>query len=109
MTKCLCPLELCTVSMAPLSATSTKIFSLRAVARRLKEILVEVEAKQFWLRAQFVPESAGNASAGHLYCSLVDHNENGKVAARTYSYPPASRATTIRTGSISHPLASRWR
>ncbi len=57
-----------------------KIFSLRAITRRLKELLVEVEAKQFWVRAQFVPENGFRA--GHLYCSLVDNDDTGSTVAR---------------------------
>ncbi len=48
----------------------------------MKEILVEIESKQFWVRAQFVPENSGRNSAGHLYCSLVDNDDSGKAVAR---------------------------
>ena len=59
-----------------------KVFQLRAVTRRLKDLLVEVEAKRFWVRAQCVPESGGRLSTGHFYCSLVDNDDRGKPAAR---------------------------
>ena len=59
-----------------------KFFRLRAVTKRLKQLLVEVEAKRFWVRAQCVPESGGCLTTGHFYCSLVDNDDRGNPAAR---------------------------
>lgn len=39
------------------------IFPLHAITRRLKELLVEVDWKRFWVQAQFVPENGGRLIA----------------------------------------------
>lgn len=60
---------------------SETIFPLQAITQRLKEVLVEFEAKRFWVRAQFVPDG-GTRRNGHCYGSLVEHDETGRPIAK---------------------------
>ena len=68
--------------MDHIAPPSQTIFPLHAITRRLKELLVEVESKRFWVQAQFVPENGGKLSGGHCYASLVETDETGKTIAR---------------------------
>jgi exodeoxyribonuclease VII large subunit len=68
--------------MNPISEIPKAIFPLSAVTRRLKELLLEVESKQFWVQAQFIPENSGQATAGHCYGQLVENGANGRTIAR---------------------------
>jgi exonuclease VII large subunit len=68
--------------MNPTSDTPKAIIHLSTVTRRLKELLLEVETKQFWVQAQFIPENSGQAQAGHCYGQLVENGENGRTIAR---------------------------
>ena len=58
------------------------IFPLRAVTQRLKEVLVDVESKRFWVQAQFVPDGSGKRRNGHCYGCLVEYDEDGQPAAQ---------------------------
>ena len=47
-----------------------RIFRLAAVTGRIRDLLLEVSAKRFWVRAQLVARSA--ARSGHFYGELLD-------------------------------------
>jgi exonuclease VII large subunit len=68
--------------MDQIAQPSHTIFSLHAITRRLKELLVAVESKRFWVQAQFVPKNGGKLSGGHRYASLVETDKTGKTTAR---------------------------
>src|SRR6202040_2494789 len=58
-----------------------KIFPLRAITARLKSILLDATNKQFWVRAQLVPDKV-NRTSGHFYGELVDIDEDGRTVAK---------------------------
>ena len=53
------------------SAHPPKIFRLRAVTARIKDIILDVTTKKFWVQAHLVI-SKGGVRSGHFYCELVD-------------------------------------
>lgn len=57
-----------------------KIFQLRAVTARIKEILSPVTEKQFWVRAHLVTRQGNAVRGGHFYGELVDYEDNKQVA-----------------------------
>lgn len=58
-----------------------KIFRLRDVTSRIRELLLPATQKQFWVRAEFVPDR-GRKSGGHCYGHLVEHDSNGKEVGK---------------------------
>lgn len=62
-------------------AQPPKVFRLRAVTARIREIILDVTGKQFWVRAHLVINKGG-PKAGHFYCDLVDVDDAGQPVAR---------------------------
>lgn len=58
-----------------------KIFRLRDVTSRIRELLLPATQKQFWVRAEFVPDR-GRKSGGHCYGHLVENNSNGQEVVK---------------------------
>ncbi len=58
-----------------------KIFRLKDVTSRLRAILLEASAKQFWVRAQFIPDR-GAKRTGHCYGNLVEVDPSGRTVAK---------------------------
>lgn len=56
------------------------IFRLSAVTARIRDLLLEVTARRFWIRAQLV--ARGAARSGHFYGELVDVDEAGQTVAK---------------------------
>lgn len=67
--------------MSEPESPSPRIFRLRDVAQRLQEVLLPVTAKQFWLRAQLVPDKV-RTSGGHFYGQLVEKDADGSDVAK---------------------------
>lgn len=68
--------------MSPASdePSAPRTFRLSEVTRRLRDILLPATEKQFWVRAQFVPDKV--RSSGNLYGNLVETDARGKEIAR---------------------------
>lgn len=65
---------------APHSNQPPRIFRLAAVTGRIRDLLLEVSAKRFWVRAQLVARSA--ARSGHFYGELLDVADDGQTVAK---------------------------
>jgi exodeoxyribonuclease VII large subunit len=65
----------------PQSTEQVRIFRLRAITGRLKSILLDATQKQFWVRAQLVPDKV-NRMRGHFYGELADIDEDGRTVAK---------------------------
>lgn len=59
----------------------TRLFCLSGVAARLRDVLLPVSAKKFWVRAQFVPVR-NPAPGGHFYGQLIKASDVGQDIAR---------------------------
>lgn len=57
-----------------------RIFRLAAVTGRIRDLLLEVSAKRFWVQAQLVARSA--ARSGHFYGELLDIDDDGQTVAK---------------------------
>jgi exodeoxyribonuclease VII large subunit len=57
------------------------VHRLRAVTRRIGDLLLEASARRFWVRAQLVVGSR-ERRAGHFYCELVDVDDRGRQVAK---------------------------
>lgn len=64
----------------PPSNQPPRIFRLAAVTGRIRDLLLEVSAKRFWVRAQLVARSA--ARSGHFYGELLDVADDGQTVAK---------------------------
>lgn len=62
-------------------AAAPRLFRLSEVTNRLRDILLPVTARKFWVRAQFVPDR-NRAPGGHIYGQLVESDDFGKDVAR---------------------------
>ena len=71
-----------------------RIFRLAAVTGRIRDLLLEVSAKRFWVRAQLVARSA--ARSGHFYGELLDVDEGGQTVAKLNAVIWRSSLTEIR-------------
>lgn len=71
-----------------------KIFRLAAVTSRIRDLLLEVSAKRFWVRAQLVARSA--ARSGHFYGELLDVEEDGQTVAKMSAVIWRSNLEAIR-------------
>lgn len=69
-----------TASVAQISQPP-KIYRLRKITGRIREIILEVTAKQFWVQAHLIVNKGGT-KAGHFYCELVDLDDAGQQVAR---------------------------
>jgi len=58
-----------------------RVFHLREVTARLRKILLPTMQKEFWVRAQFVPDRTRKAG-GHCYGHLVETDETGAEIAK---------------------------
>lgn len=67
--------------MSEPESTPPRIFRLQDVTKRLREVLLPVTAKQFWLRAQLVPEKT-RSSGGHYFGQLVEKDDKGRDVAK---------------------------
>lgn len=65
----------------PSDAPTPRLFRLSEVTTRLRDVLLPVTAKRFWVRAQFVPDR-NRAPGGHIYGQLVESDDLGKDIAR---------------------------
>ena len=79
-----------------------RIFRLAAVTGRIRDLLLEVSAKRFWVRAQLVARSA--ARSGHFYGELLEDGVRTLDASvehmlRMGTLPP-SAATLNGTSSV---------
>jgi len=71
-----------------------RIFRLAAVTRRIRDLLLEVSTKQFWLKAQLVARSA--ARSGHFYGELLDVEDDGQAVAKMNAVIWRSNLLAIR-------------
>ena len=62
-------------------AQPPRIYKLRAVTARIKEILLETTTKRFWVQAHLVSKQAG-FSSGHFYCDLVETDDRGRQVSK---------------------------
>jgi exodeoxyribonuclease VII large subunit len=67
-------------STPPTSAAPPQIFRLAAVTSRIRDLLLEVTVRRFWLRAQLV--ARGPARSGHFYGELLDIDDDGQTVAK---------------------------
>jgi hypothetical protein len=58
-----------------------KVYRLRALTGRIGQIILEVTAMRFWVRAHPI-FNKGEAQAGHFYRELVDLDDAGRQVAR---------------------------
>ncbi len=58
-----------------------KVFRLSVVTTRIRDLLLDATAKQFWVKALFVPDK-GRGSGGHCYGHLVEADDNGVQVAK---------------------------
>jgi hypothetical protein len=65
----------------PQATQPAKVYSLRSVAGRVKEILLDVTTKRFWVKAHLVTKKGVSAS-GHFYCELVETDERVRQVAK---------------------------
>ena len=65
----------------PSDVPPPRMFRLSEVTNRLRDVLLPVTAKRFWVRAQFVPDR-NRAPGGHIYGQLVESDDFGKDVAR---------------------------
>lgn len=63
------------------SPSPPRTFRLSEVTKRLRDVLLPVTAKRFWVRAQVVPENT-RATGGHVYGQLVESDDSGRDVAR---------------------------
>ncbi len=56
------------------------VFRLAAVTGRIRDMLLEVTARRFWVRGQLV--ARGPARSGHFYGELLDLDELGRTLAK---------------------------
>ena len=71
-----------------------RIFRLAAVTGRIRDLLLEVSAKRFWVRAQLVARSA--ARSGHFYGELLDVDDDGQTVAKMTAVIWRSQVAAIR-------------
>lgn len=71
-----------------------RIFRLAAVTGRIRDLLLEVSSKRFWVRAQLVARSA--ARSGHFYGELLDVEEDGQTVAKMNAVIWRSNLEVIR-------------
>jgi exodeoxyribonuclease VII large subunit len=57
-----------------------KVFRLRDVTRRIKEMFVKASTKRIWLRAHLIVQK--DHRQGHFYCQLADVEEDGRTVAQ---------------------------
>lgn len=71
-----------------------RIFRLAAVTGRIRDLLLEVSSKRFWVQAQLVARSA--ARSGHFYGELLDVEESGQTVAKMNAVIWRSNLEVIR-------------
>jgi exodeoxyribonuclease VII large subunit len=71
-----------------------RIFRLAAVTTRIRDLLLEVSARRFWVRAQLVARSA--ARSGHFYGELLDVENDGQTVAKMSAVIWRSNLEVIR-------------
>ncbi len=64
----------------PATHQPPRIFRLAAVTSRIRDLLLEVSSKRFWVRAQLVARTP--ARSGHFYGELLDVDDNGQTVAK---------------------------
>jgi exodeoxyribonuclease VII large subunit len=57
-----------------------QIFRLAAVTARIRDLLLEISVRRFWVRAQLV--ARGPARSGHFYGELLDVDDDGQTVAK---------------------------
>lgn len=62
-------------------AQPPRIYKLRSVTARIKEILLETTTKRFWVQAHLVSKQAGFGS-GHFYGDLVEMDDRGRQVSK---------------------------
>lgn len=61
--------------------TGPKIFPLSAVTKRIKEVLLDVGEKCFWVKGHLIVAKGGGVKGGHFYGEMVEYT-NGKQIAK---------------------------
>ena len=67
-------------SMSQPVSAPPQIFRLSAVTSRIRDLLLEVTVRRFWVRAQLV--ARGPARSGHFYGELLDVDDDGQTVAK---------------------------
>ncbi len=62
-------------------AQPPKIYHLRSITARIKQILLDATTKRFWVQAHLVSNKSGVGS-GHFYCELVETDDQGRQVAK---------------------------
>ena len=66
--------------MSDMPSQPRKVFRLSAITSRIRDLLLEASAKQFWIQSQFVVDKTG--VGGHLYGNLIEVDPRGKTVAK---------------------------
>lgn len=66
--------------MSSIPPQPRKVFRLSAITSRIRDLLLEASAKQFWIQAHFEIDKKG--AGGHVYGNLVEIDGRGKTVAK---------------------------